>query len=138
MSPPVSGILSPTLAGVRVAIHLCSPPEGGAHRLPSEHRTGSPAFDSTLLRVGFTKPPGHPDAGALLPHRFTLPCSRAARCRVVRAIGGLFSVALSCGSPRLAVSQHPALRSPDFPRCQRPKAPAPRPPGGLIVVMDCR
>src|SRR5205085_1349765 len=32
------------------------------------------------------------------------------------AIGGLFSVALSCGSPRLAASQHPALRSPDLPR----------------------
>jgi hypothetical protein len=29
--------------------------------------------------------------------------------------GGLFSVALSCGSPRLAVSQHPALWSSDFP-----------------------
>jgi len=33
-----------------------------------------------------------------------------------RAIGGLFSVALSCGSPRLAVSQHPALWSPDLPQ----------------------
>src|SRR5581483_9319637 len=32
------------------------------------------------------------------------------------AIGGLLSVALSCGSPRLAVSQHPALWSPDLPR----------------------
>jgi hypothetical protein len=31
-------------------------------------------------------------------------------------VGGLFSVALSFESPRLAVSQHPALRSPDFPR----------------------
>ena len=29
--------------------------------------------------------------------------------------GGLFSVALACGFPRLAVSQHPALRCPDFP-----------------------
>src|SRR2546426_385169 len=29
--------------------------------------------------------------------------------------GGLFSVALSRESPRLAVSQHPALWSPDFP-----------------------
>lgn len=29
--------------------------------------------------------------------------------------GGLFSVALSCESPRLAVSQHPALWSSDFP-----------------------
>ena len=33
-----------------------------------------------------------------------------------RGAGGLFSVALSFESPRLAVSQHPALRSPDFPR----------------------
>jgi len=31
------------------------------------------------------------------------------------SVGGLFSVALSVGLPRLAVSQHPALRSPDFP-----------------------
>jgi len=30
--------------------------------------------------------------------------------------GGLFSVALSRGSPRVAVGHHPALRSPDFPR----------------------
>src|ERR1700728_1646551 len=39
------------------------------------------------------------------------------------AIGGFLSVALSCGSPRLAVSQHPALWSPDLPR------PAPAPKG---------
>jgi hypothetical protein len=32
-----------------------------------------------------------------------------------RGTGGLFSVALSCESPRLAVSQHPALWSSDFP-----------------------
>src|SRR5688500_4159409 len=44
-------------------------------------------------------------AGELLPHRFTLT---ALRRRYV-------SVALSVGSPPLAVSQHPALRSPDFP-----------------------
>ena len=35
---------------------------------------------------------------------------------VARMPGGLFSVALSFESPRLAVSQHPAQRSPDFPR----------------------
>src|SRR4051812_13793928 len=29
--------------------------------------------------------------------------------------GGLLSVALSCELPRLAVNQHPALRSSDFP-----------------------
>ena len=37
---------------------------------------------------------------------------------VARAPGGLFSVALSFESPRLAISQHPAQRSPDFPRRQ--------------------
>ncbi len=48
-----------------------------------------------------------PTAGALLPHRFTLTGP---------GTGGLFSVALSCGSPRLAASQHPVLRSPDLPQ----------------------
>jgi hypothetical protein len=54
--------------------------------------------------------------GALLPHRFTLTRSSciAAR-RSTQAPGGLFSVALSLGSPPLDVIQHPALRSPDFP-----------------------
>lgn len=47
------------------------------------------------------------DAGALLPHLFTL--TRA------KATGGLFSVALARGSPRVAVSNHRALWSPDFP-----------------------
>jgi len=46
-------------------------------------------------------------------------------------IGGLFSVALSCGSPRLAVNQHPALRSPDFPR---PGRAWPRSPNRLTVA----
>jgi len=44
--------------------------------------------------------------GKLLPHRFTL---------TLHVRGGLLSVALSCSSPRLGVTQHPALRSPDFP-----------------------
>jgi hypothetical protein len=50
-------------------------------------------------------------AGELLPHRFTLT---ALRRRYV-------SVALSVGSPPLAVSQHPALRSPDFPPAALPR-----------------
>jgi hypothetical protein len=52
-----------------------------------------------------------PGAGALLPHRFTLT-----RPSLALRSGGLLSVALSCGSPRLAVSQHPALWSPDLPQ----------------------
>lgn len=62
-------------------------------------------FYQVLLQMGFTKPTGHPAAGALLPHRFILTVA-----------GGLFSVALSLGLPPLAVSQHPALWSPDFPQ----------------------
>ena len=48
--------------------------------------------------------------GALLPHRFTL-ATGTLRYR----FGGLFSVALSVASPRLAVSQPAARRSSDFP-----------------------
>jgi len=44
--------------------------------------------------------------------------------------GGLFSVALSRGSPRVAVNNHPALWSPDFPR--QPIAGLTRSPGRLV------
>lgn len=54
------------------------------------------------------------EAGGLLHHRFTLtwfvPLSNQ------RDPGGLFSVALACGLPRVGVTHHPALRSPDVPR----------------------
>ncbi len=62
-------------------------------------------------------------AGGLLHHRFTLTPGPEAG-------GGLFSVALSRGSPRVAVDNHPALWSPDFPR-QDPEVP-PRPPDRLV------
>jgi hypothetical protein len=51
-----------------------------------------------------------------------------------RGGGGLFSVALSFESPRLAVSQHHALRSPDFPR-RAPKHP-PRPPRKILIIIE--
>jgi len=63
------------------------------------------------------------DAGGLLPRRFTLT-------GVLAHPGGLFSVALSRGSPRVAVSNHPALWSPDVPR--RWANPPTRPPGRLV------
>ena len=65
-----------------------------------------------LLRMGFAEPPCRQDAGELLPHRFILTATMINSWWV----GGLLSVALSVGSPRLAVSQHSALWSPDFPR----------------------
>src|SRR5204862_4959698 len=56
-------------------------------------------------RWGLPCPPCHHGGGALLPHHFTL-------ARV--ATSGLFSVALSFESPRLAVSQHHALGARTF------------------------
>ena len=51
-------------------------------------------------------------AGGLLHHRFTLTAGPEPG-------GGLFSVALSRGSPRVGVTDHPALRSPDLPQRNR-------------------
>ncbi len=53
----------------------------------------------------------HP-SGALLPHLFTLTASFGS--------GGMFSVALSFRSPGLAVNQHTALWSSDFPLAHPP------------------
>ncbi len=57
-------------------------------------RWGLPSRPSHLGRWGSLTPPFHP---------YPLP-------------GGLFSVALSRGSPRVGVTHHLALRSPDFPQ----------------------
>ena len=54
------------------------------------------------------------EAGGLLHHRFTLTWFVPLSNR--RDPGGLFSVALACGLPRVGVTHHPALRSPDVPR----------------------
>ena len=92
------------------------------------HRAGHPRSPAQRAVIGapFGLAPGGVyravpvtwDAGGLLHHRFTLtPLTR----------GGLFSVALSRGSPRVAVSNHPALRSPDFPRRARHRAQRDRP-----------
>src|SRR5660397_297055 len=58
----------------------------------------------TLLRVGFTEPPQSP--GALVrSYRTVSPLPVPTRV----GAGGLFSVALSRGSPRVGVTHHPAL-----------------------------
>jgi hypothetical protein len=70
------------------------------------------------------------DAGGLLHHRFTLTGTDHRGDRA----GGLFSVALSRGSPRVGVAHHLALWSPDFPRRGPGTNPGPstRPPGRLV------
>ena len=79
-------------------------------RYPNAGRAGPWRSYLRLLRMGFTKPPCCHDAGGLLHHRFSFSLTRT-----WRAAGVFFSAALSVESPRLAVSQHPALWSPDFP-----------------------
>ena len=83
-----------------------------------EHHAGraSPALASRIALLFGLAPGGvyradlvTQAAGELLPHRFTL-------ARSLATPGGLLSVALSFALPRLAVSQHPALWSSDFPR----------------------
>jgi len=69
-----------------------------------------------LLQVGFTEPLQSP--GVLVVSYTTvspLPRLLPGRSRAIRR-GGLFSVALSRGSPRMAVNHHLALWSPDVPR----------------------
>jgi hypothetical protein len=83
---------------------------------PTWKEAGWPPY-LVLLRVGFTKLPMSP-SGLVRSYRTVSPLPgtycRAAR-RSPRGPGGLFSVALSLGSPPLDVIQHPALWSPDFP-----------------------
>ena len=63
----------------------------------------------TLLQVGFTEP-------SRSPWTLVVSYTTVSPLPGAEAPGGLFSVALSRGSPRVAVSHHPALWSPDVPR----------------------
>jgi len=85
------------------------------------HRAGHPRQRpySSLLREGLAPPPvtrlsrvgSYPTISTLPVPLPRLPLGAAASS----AIGGVVSVALSLGSPRVAVSDLPALWSPDFP-----------------------
>jgi len=110
-----------------MVIHLGRRLPGASCGLTRDSKTSNlwvlpPGPCSALLQAGFTWPAGHPAAGGLLPHHFTV----AAGDRWSPG-GCVFSVALSFGSPRLGVAQRPALWSPDFPRT----ANRPRPSGRL-------
>jgi hypothetical protein len=116
---PVPG--SPRVA----AIHLGLPSPAGSSGLPAG--IGRAALERLRRRrtrrpLGlapggvYRATPVTRGAGGLLHHRFTLT-------RPPRRPGGLFSVALSRRSPRVAVNNHPALWSPDFPR-RRTRGPA--------------
>ena len=107
---PVGRVLSPSgLATDRGAtIHLGPPLPTGSCGLPAY--SGGPPSDarcSTLLRAGFAEP-----TGSLRP--LVVSCTTVSP--LPTCAGGLFSVALSRGSPRVGVAHRPALRSPDLPR----------------------
>ena len=65
-----------------------------------------------LLRVGFSEPVCHQNRWCALTAPFHPYRPRAE----TRDVGGVFSVPLSVGLPRLGVTKHPALWSSDFPR----------------------
>ena len=90
--------------------HSSTPPLlAGSSNLPGSLERAALNRSSIWSCSGWGLPcrPCHQDRGELLPRLFTLT-PRKPR-------GGMFSVALSLGSPPVAVSDHPALWSSDFP-----------------------
>src|SRR3954463_12816839 len=81
-----------------------------------------------LLQVGFAEPRRSP---AVL----VVSCTTVSPLPPPGGGGGLFSVALSRESPRVAVGHHPALWSPDLPRgVASPRSPG-QPIRGLSVAV---
>src|SRR5450432_4165816 len=65
--------------------------------------------------TGWGLPSRHVSVSLVRSYRTFSPLPSALAGR----LGGVLSVALSVGFPRLGVTQHPALRCPDFPRASR-------------------
>ncbi len=111
----ISRVLFPqavTCSGT-MAIHLVSTLPWRSSDLPGN--SGGPPSSVPLFGLapgGVCLAPVVTDGtGELLPHPFTLTPPHI----YDRTWGGFLSVALSCPLPGLGVTQHPVLRSPDFP-----------------------
>ncbi len=141
-SRPVSRILFPAISrssGRRPSISACRRRQAPAAY--PQARAGNPRTPAQTpwrplgLAPGgvYLAAPVTRGAGGLLHHRFTL-------ARPANRSGGLFSVALSRGSPRVAVSNHPALWSPDFPRRGLPRRgrPADSSTGSSLAIAGAR
>ena len=123
--PPRGGGDHPSAAGVAAGLRGC--PRAtypGASREQRSNGVRGPKPFLVLLRVGFTEPPPSPRA-LVVSYTAVSPLPAGPR-RTGALAGGLFSVALSRGLPRVGVTHHPALWSPDFPRL------APRSPDRLV------
>jgi hypothetical protein len=122
------------LAVLRSAtIHLGLPLPTASCGLPASSDGPSSNARAGLRRARARRLPSWPCSGWGLPSRSGRPerwWSLTPPFHPYRPVrgGGLFSVALSRGSPRVGVTHHPALRSPDLPRGITPS----RPPGQLI------
>ena len=116
-------------SGAATVIHLDRPLLTGSSALPAD--SDGPSSNVCclgLLQVGFTEPPQSPEA-LVVSYTTVSPLPPA------ETDGGLFSVALSRGSLRVAVGHHLALWSPDVPRQQLPgdsRKALTRPPDRLI------
>jgi len=81
----------------------------GSRDLPAVIARAKQQLTWSCRRWGLPCQGRHRSCGALLPHHFTIACTTFA------VIGCVFSVALSRGFPRVAVSHHRALSCSDFP-----------------------
>src|SRR3954471_17141819 len=83
---------------------------------PSERPTWTLAGNLQTVRLGLAS--GGVCLAAASPRRRCALTAPFQPCRATRraAVGGVFSVALSRGVPRVGVTDHLALRCPDFPR----------------------
>ena len=110
-------------------IHLDRPLLTGSSALPADSDgPSSNACCLGLLQVGFTEPPQSPEA-LVVSYTTVSPLPKT------EISGGLFSVALSRGSLRVAVGHHLALWSPDVPR-QETRRVLTRPPDRLIHTLS--
>jgi hypothetical protein len=92
-----------------MTIHLAPMLPSGSSDLPGNSDGPSSNFPYlVLLRMGFTQLP--PSPGGLVSSYLTL-----SPLLPEYSGGGFLSVALSFPSPGLGITQHPVLRSPDFP-----------------------
>ena len=113
LEPVVSRILfSPSVTLGRAMIIYLAATIARLVERPTRKPRAEPPSNASLFGLApdgvYQATPVTRDTGELLPHLFTLTPGSAG--------AGIFSVALSLGSPPLGVTQHPALWSSDFPR----------------------
>ena len=102
------------MSGTSVATDLKRSTRSEFRRRPADRRPGPkpPHSCLILLHTGFAEPAGHPTAGRLLPHHFTLTSKEAVSfCCTFRRLHGF----PRC---RLPVRKRVVLRSSDFPHCE--------------------